>query len=98
MEDVAEVAAAIRALDLDSPAVTVRDVRYRSRDLLVEGGPAAARVELRVGGVQRRVALPAEIGALDVEVVVFAGERKLGAFVEDDPRLFRIKFVHVNLI
>jgi hypothetical protein len=45
-EHVAQVAAAVRALDLDPHTVRVRKVTYGSLDLLVERRPPTVSVEL----------------------------------------------------
>ena len=83
-EDVAEVAAAVGALDLDAHAVGVGQAPDGAGDLVVEGGPAAVGVELVVGAIEGRVAAAADVGAGLVEVVVLAGEGRLGALVLDD--------------
>lgn len=83
-EDVAEVAAAVGALDLGPPAVGVGEVFHRRGQFGVEGGPAAVRRELVLGAVEQRAAAPARVDAVLEEVVVLAGEGALGALVDDD--------------
>src|SRR5260221_4300038 len=94
-EDVAEVSAARGALDLDTLTVRIRDPVDGAFDLLIERRPPAAGVELRVRNVERRVAPPADVGALREEVVVRAGEWTFGALVHDHACLFRGELVHV---
>ncbi len=89
----AEVAAAVRALDLGAHAVGIGQPVHRARDLLVERGPAAVRVKLVVGAIERGVAAPADVGAGRVEVVVLAGEGPLGALPLDDIAFFFGQFV-----
>src|SRR5688572_17291812 len=93
-EDVAEVPATGGAFDLDTTAIGVRQPPHGTGDLLIERWPAAARVELCIRDVERRVAPSADVGALDKEVVVLAGEWPLGAFVHDHPSLGRSELVH----
>src|SRR5436853_5455178 len=83
----AEVAAATRAQHLGA------DHPVRRVDLLVhgvlagrsgEGGPAAARVVLRVGVEQLRAAAGAAVGARLEGVVVLAAERRLRSLLAQD--------------
>src|SRR5215472_4099881 len=53
----------------------------------VEAGPAAARVELRVGLEKRRTAAHAAVHARLLGVPVLAAERTLGAFLPRDVEL-----------
>src|SRR5688572_9899953 len=92
-EDVAEVAAAVRALDFDAHAIRVRQAFDGAGDFVVEGGPAAVGVELVGAAVEWRVAATADVGAGLVEVVVLAGEGILGALVLDDAGFFGREFV-----
>src|SRR5579859_947105 len=92
-EDVAEMAAARGALDLDAPAILVGHAVDGAFDLLIERRPPAARVELRIRDVERRLAAPADVGAFQEEVVVRTGERVLGALVHDHACLFRRQLV-----
>src|SRR5688500_10052882 len=92
-EDVAEMAAAGGAFDLDAMPVRIRQPANGAFYLLIERRPTAAGVELRVRDIERRLARPADVRALDEEVVVFAGERRLGPLVHDDPCLCRREVV-----
>ena len=56
---------------------------------LEEARPAGARLELRVGREQRRVATDAHVGAVVVAVPVLAGEGPLGAGLAGDLELGR---------
>ena len=56
---------------------------------LEEARPAGARLELRVGREQRRVAADAHVGAVVVAVPVLAGEGPLGAGLAGDLELGR---------
>jgi len=85
-EDMAEMACARGALDLDSTAIGIRYPPDGALDLLIERRPTAAGVELRVRHVERRVATATHIGALDEEVVVLAAERALCSLMYDDAR------------
>jgi len=85
LEDVSEMGAASRALDLDTLPVRVRETSDRSRYLLVERRPTAVRVELVFRAEEWRTASLAFVGSgLEVPVVL-SGERHLGALVDDDP-------------
>jgi hypothetical protein len=86
-EDVAEVAAAARALDLNAGAVRIGQPLYRAGDLIVKGRPPAVGVELVRGAVELGFAAPAAVRAGLVEVVVLAAERRLRALVLDDVSL-----------
>ena len=90
LEDVTEVASAPRALDFDPFAVRIGETADRSGDLLVEGRPTAMGVELVVRPIEGSPALLAFVRP-GVEVrLVFARERRFGAFVEDHA-LFRAR-------
>ena len=80
-EDVAQVSAAVVALDLDAHTVRVGQTLHRARHLVVESGPAAAGVKLVLAAIKLGVAAAADVAACLVEVVVLAGERWLGAFI-----------------
>src|SRR3954454_10772403 len=68
-EDVAQVSAAVVAFDLDAHAVRVRQPLHRARHLIVEGRPAAARVEFVLAAIKHGVAAAADIAARFVEIV-----------------------------
>ena len=87
-EDMSQVPAAGRAGDLGPPPVRVAGADHRPGDLLVEAGPATARVEFGCGGVKRRSTLPAEICAFRKSIFIFPGERHLGALMEDHALFF----------
>src|SRR5206468_2411117 len=78
-EDVAEVSTARGALDLDAVTIRIRYPVDGAFDLLIERRPAAARMELRIRDIQRRLAAPADVRTLDEEVVVRAREWAFGA-------------------
>ena len=83
-EDVAEVAAAVRAHDLGAHHPEGRVALLVDRLLFrrcVEGGPAAARVVLRLRREQLGSAPRAVVGAWVERVVVLAGEGRFGAFL-----------------
>src|SRR3990170_5685264 len=67
---------------------------HRAGNLLVEAGPAAARMELGVRNVKRGSTPPADVRAFIKEVVVLAGVGRFGAFVNDHPLFLRCQFVH----
>jgi len=83
LEHVAKMASATSALDFDPLSVRVGHAFHRPGALLVERGPTAVGVELVVGPVERRAALPARIRSGSEEPVILPGERHLGALVED---------------
>src|SRR3954466_10145933 len=78
-EDVAQVSAAVVALDLDAHAIRVGQTLDRSRHLVVERRPAATGVELVLAAVELSVTAAANVAAGLVEVVVLAGEWGLRA-------------------
>ena len=89
VENVPKVPTAILAGDLDSLSVGVNFSMNRTFDFVVESRPTATAVELVVGLVKRVVASLANVGAFDEVIGVFTGESVLGAFVEQNPTLFR---------
>jgi len=87
LEHVAEVAPAAGTLNLGAIAIGVGDAAHGPGDLLVESGPAAMGVELVLGTVESRTALFALIRSSSSEVLVLAGERRLGALVQNHASL-----------
>lgn len=77
-EHVAEVAAAVGALNLDALTVRVGQTFHGADDLIIEGRPAAVSVELILGAVEPGVAAAANVGAGFIEVIVLAGEWRFG--------------------
>src|SRR3954454_8892845 len=55
-EDMAQVRAAVVALDLDAHAIRVRQTLNGARYLIIEGRPAAARVEFVLAAIKHGVA------------------------------------------
>src|SRR5271156_453088 len=88
-EDVAQVGAAVGALDLRPASVGVGDPLDRARYLVVEGRPAAPRVELVLGTIEGRLAPPAEVRPRPEIVLVLAGEGPLRPLVDYDLFLLR---------
>src|SRR5206468_4293566 len=93
VEDVAQVAAARLAQDLDAAAVGVAVLLDGAGDLVVEAGPAAAGLELVGGAVQGRVAAAADVGPGGLVRGVLAGERALGPLAQDDALFLGIERV-----
>ena len=89
----ARVAAAVGALDLGTLAVLVGRALHGTGDLVVQGRPAAAGVELVVGAVERGVAAVAHKGDDLREVAVRTGEGRLGAPLLDHLPLARGELV-----
>lgn len=90
LEDVAEVAAAVGADDLGPGHAegAVLMAGHGAWDAVKISGPAAARLELVVGFVQRRAAAGTGIDTLvRVVLVVSAGARALCALLPEDPEL-----------
>jgi len=89
LEHVAKVASAVGAHNLNPATVGVRQLSHGSRDGVEKGGPAAAAVELLLGGIQRGVARGAVVGTLvGIVLVVLAGPGPLGTFLAKDAKLF----------
>ena len=89
LEDVAEVASAVFAEDLDASSIGVDVAANGAFDLVVEAGPAAAGVELVFGAVELRVAAAAGVDAGIFRIDVLAGTGELGPFVDEDALFFR---------
>ena len=68
---------------------------HGSGNLVVETRPAAPRVELVRRTVQRRAALPADVGSVLLVFVVAAREGGLGPLVHDHPLLLRCQRFHI---
>ena len=82
LENMAEMSSAIRAEDLGSRSVWFPP--YGPFDFIVETGPAAIRIELISGTIQRCVALATNVSSFDFVVEEFAATRHLCPFVQDD--------------
>jgi len=91
-KDVAEVATAVGANDFSAPPIGICHALDRTGYFIVERRPAAVRFKLTGGMVKRRAALPAHVGSGFFIVGVLAGERPLGAFVEDNVFFFGGEF------
>lgn len=87
LEDVAEMAAARRARNLDAPAVGVWRARHGAGDRVEKGWPAAARVEFGCGRVQRSCASGTGVHAWGTMLVVETGPGRLGALVAQHAEL-----------
>jgi len=90
LEDVAQVAAAVGAHDLGARHAqgAVFVAGHGAWDAIEVGRPAAARLELVVGLVERGVAPGTVVDALVGEVlVVLSREGALGAFLPEHPEL-----------
>ena len=79
LEDMAEVPAAGGADDLGAAAVGIRLAAYGTGEGVVEARPAAAGVELAVGGEEGRAATPAGVGAVGAVLPEASREGPLGA-------------------
>ena len=82
-ENVSEMPLAIRANDFSSLSVGVGMPGHGSGQFIVETRPAAAAVEFLIAGVERIVALSAEVGALGFVVLIFACASVFGALEQD---------------
>ena len=74
-EHVTQMSAAGGALNFDPTPIRIRYSPDGVFDLLIERRPTAAGVELRVRHVKWGFATATDVGALNEEVVVPAGER-----------------------
>ena len=91
LEDVAQVPTAVGTDDLGAPHAkgAVGVAGDGPRDAVKVRRPAAARLELVVGRVQRRLAAGAGVDAcVGEELVVLAGPRGLSALLTEDAELF----------
>lgn len=91
-EDMAEVGAAVGALNLRPHPIWVRQPLDGAGDFFIKTGPAAACLKLVLGTVQFSSAASADIGAFFPERIVFSGEGHLGAFVDYDLFFFGREF------
>jgi len=87
-KDMAKMASARGALDLDPTPIRIRYPPDGALDLLIERRPTAARVELRVRHVERRFATATDVDALNEEIVVLPRKGVFRPLVHDDPRFF----------
>lgn len=93
LEDVTEMSTAMSAGDFGAAAVGIDGAFDCAGDFEIEGGPAAAGVELVRGLVERGVAAAADVGAGLIEFFVVAAEGSFGSLVQDDALFFRSKSV-----
>ena len=90
-----QMAAAPGAGNLRPPSVGIHAPLHGPGNFVVETRPAASRVELVRRTVQRRAALPAEIGSGLVVLVITSREGGFGPLVHDHMLLFRCQRFHV---
>jgi hypothetical protein len=75
---------AVRAGDLDPPAVRIETLAHCPIDRRVEARPTAARVEFVDRLVERGIASSADEGAGIIQLLILAAEGSLGPLVNDD--------------
>ena len=90
-----QVSSAFGAGDLGAPSVGVGRPHHGARNLVIETGPAAPRVELVGGTVQRRAALAAVVYARLAVVIISARKGRFGTLVDDHTSLFRCQRFHI---
>src|SRR3954453_18304761 len=76
-------------LDPQHAEAAVLDLLDRAGDGVVEGRPAAVRVELVVTGVERGPAGPALVHPLGLGFDILAGPGRLGPGLAENPELLR---------
>ena len=92
-EHVTQVAIATSTENLGSTTIRIGFANHRAVDLVVKTRPSTSAVELVPGTVKRCLALATQECAGVFQVVVFTGERLLGALAEDDELFIRDQFV-----
>ncbi len=92
-KDVAEVGAAVGALNFRAYAVWVWEAFDCAWDFLIKAWPSTVSFKLILGTVKFCAAPFAHVGAFAPKRVIFACKGHLGAFVYDDLFLFRTKFL-----
>ena len=90
-EYVAQMAAAVGALDLRPMTVGVRQALHGSWYLLIESRPATTSVKLVIGSIELGIAPPADIETFLIKVVVFSREGLFRALSFDYESLLRGK-------
>ena len=88
-KDVTQVAIATSTENLGSTTIRIGFANHRAVDLVVKTRPSTSAVELVPGTVKRCLALATQECAGVFQVVVFTGERLLGALAEDDELFIR---------
>jgi hypothetical protein len=83
-EDVAEVGAAVGALDLGPHTIRVRNFLYRSWEMIFERRPATSSVKFRLRAEQGSIAPSADIRPVFIKVIILTSERHLRAFGFDN--------------
>ena len=91
-EDVSKVSAAVGTLYFGADPIGVRQPLHGARDLIVKTGPPAICLKLALAAVQWCTASFANVGAFLPKSEVFTGERRLCAFILDNPFFRRRKF------
>jgi hypothetical protein len=79
-KDMSQVRSAVGAENFRPLSVRIRLSPNRTRHFLLETGPAAMSLEFGAGIVKKRAAAFAQIDAVFIAIVVFAGERPLCSF------------------
>ncbi len=97
-ENVTQVTAAIGTGDLNPSTIGVDRLRYGSIDCLVEGRPAATRVELRDAFVQRGITPATNERPGLRKMLELTGERTLGPLVNKYALLFGSQLIQFDAI
>lgn len=92
-ENMAEVSTAMIAEDFDTTPVFVGDFFHRIGKRIVEGRPAAARIEFIAAAVKRGFTTAANEYAVFFPFVVFTGKRVFSPFVHNDVLFVRCELV-----
>lgn len=90
LEHMSQMPTTVRTHNLNAfhPKRAIRVSRHGARYGIEESRPAAAGFEFVIGGIERRVAARAGVGAArGLVLVVFAGEGGFGAFFAEDAEL-----------
>tara|TARA_R110002049_G_scaffold285698_4_gene467103 strand:+ start:277911 stop:278243 length:333 start_codon:yes stop_codon:yes gene_type:complete len=93
LKDVTEMTATVLAQNFDAAAIGIRFVSHRPFDFVVKAGPTTTRFELIFGSIERRIALPTQIGTGPIVIVQFSRTRPLGALTKDDVFLFFAQWI-----
>lgn len=96
LEYMAQMAAAVGAKDFHPVSAGICFTPYSAGNLVVETGPAAARMKLIVRLVKWCFAATTQVSAPLEVVVIFPRKGVLSAFVHDDVLFFRCEFIQFH--